>query len=94
MVEAKMLPYSEKHIFWGRLVELEDVIGWKPQAVLLSEETKKAAVQRRYTYSRQERETTLWNIIYNIITHRFFLINLYKLSKKTYYRNYSGIVLI
>jgi len=39
-----MLPYSEKHIFRGQFIQLEDVVGWKPQAVSLSEETEKVAV--------------------------------------------------
>lgn len=54
--EKAILPYSEKHIFWSRFVELEDVIWWKPQAISLSEETEKAVVQRWYTWDRQSKK--------------------------------------
>lgn len=54
--EETILPYSEKHIFWSRFVELEDVIWWKPQAISLSEETEKAVVQRWYTWDRQSKK--------------------------------------
>ena len=46
-------PYSEEHVLRGLLVQLEDVVRWKPQAVSLSEETEQVAVQRWYTWDRE-----------------------------------------
>lgn len=48
------IPYSKKQLFSSRLVEVEDVAGWKPQAVLFSKKAKQAAVQRRYFCSVQK----------------------------------------
>lgn len=48
------IPYSKIQLFSSRVVEVEDVAGWKPQAVMFSKKAKQAEVQRGYFCSVQK----------------------------------------